>query len=799
MWTYMMAAARGDRAMSSISSRHQSNRNEFDSPSIYHFNRVQRPLYNTTHRAPQLSNGPVSISTTPFGSNTIYQSYMPQTASLDSFNSGATNPSFSTTGGTPPPPPIGGSGRVAPATGSGTTPTAGRRQQAAAALPFTTRNRPEVATELPVTPKNNHLSQAVIESERGDVQDQPSAGRRGKLSSLRRSLNALRCRISKRGRSKPPDQFLDKFSAASATSDTRLHQAGCVAPQAVPSDGVCSRLSVDPSLPSHYRWLSVVSLAVLYNIIFVIGRAVFWELNKQASVLWWILDYLCDFIYLTDTLVHCHEGYLEQGLLVRDAPKLRKHYFSKQRWWLDVVSMLPTDLAYIWWAPSSCAATRLPCPIIVRINRLLRLPRMWEWFDRTETATGYPNAFRICKVVLAILVLIHWNACLYFAISYALGFSTDNWVYNINGPKNLTLSRQYIYSFYWSTLTLTTIGETPTPENDAEYLFVVADFLAGVLIFATIVGNIGSMISNMNVTRVEFQNRMDGVKQYMAFRKVGGELEARVIRWFAYTWAQSGALDEERVLAALPDKLKAEIAIRVHMDTLRQVRIFQDCEPGLLEALVLKLKLQVFSPGDYICRKGDVGKEMYIVKRGSLSVVADDGITVLATLGAGSVFGEVSVLEIAGNRTGNRRTANVRSIGYSDLFCLAKRDLWETLADYPEARASLTERGCQLLRKDGLLDEAVFANAQQTQDSLESGVARLEQTVENLNLRLARLLAEYSASQAKLKQRISKLEDRRCSYWSNESLPSFKTKLTSADKRKKTTTKQQKANKTSNQ
>lgn len=48
--------------------------------------------------------------------------------------------------------------------------------------------------------------------------------------------------------------------------------------------------------------------------------------------------------------------------------------------------------------------------------------------------------------------------------------------------------------------------------------------------------------------------------------------------------------------------------------------------------------------------------------------------------------------------------------GYSDLFCLAKRDLWETLADYPEARASLTERGCQLLRKDGLLDEDVFAS-----------------------------------------------------------------------------------------
>ena len=35
-----------------------------------------------------------------------------------------------------------------------------------------------------------------------------------------------------------------------------------------------------------------------------------------------------------------------------------------------------------------------------------------------------------------------------------------------------SLASQYIYSFYWSTLTLTTIGETPPPCVDAEYLFV---------------------------------------------------------------------------------------------------------------------------------------------------------------------------------------------------------------------------------------------------------------------------------------------------------------------------------------
>ena len=54
-----------------------------------------------------------------------------------------------------------------------------------------------------------------------------------------------------------------------------------------------------------------------------------------------------------------------------------------------------------------------------------------------------------------------------------------------------------------------------------------------------------------------------------------------------------------------------------------------------------RLWFEVFSPGDYVCRKGDVGKEMYIIKRGKLDVVADDGRQIYVTLGDGAVFGEV--------------------------------------------------------------------------------------------------------------------------------------------------------------
>ena len=99
--------------------------------------------------------------------------------------------------------------------------------------------------------------------------------------------------------------------------------------------------------------------------------------------------------------------------------------------------------------------------------------------------------------------------------------------------------------------------------QDVEYLFVTFDFLVGVLIFATIVGNIGSMITNMNAARAEFQNKMDAIKQYMVFRKVGQDLENRIIKWFDYLWSNKQAMDEETVLSMLPDKLKVRLTAHI--------------------------------------------------------------------------------------------------------------------------------------------------------------------------------------------------------------------------------------------
>ena len=42
-----------------------------------------------------------------------------------------------------------------------------------------------------------------------------------------------------------------------------------------------------------------------------------------------------------------------------------------------------------------------------------------------------------------------------------------------------SLTRQYVQCFYWSTFTLTTIGELTKPHTTLEFSFVILDFLLG--------------------------------------------------------------------------------------------------------------------------------------------------------------------------------------------------------------------------------------------------------------------------------------------------------------------------------
>nr|XP_046260159.1 cyclic nucleotide-gated cation channel alpha-4 [Scatophagus argus] len=506
---------------------------------------------------------------------------------------------------------------------------------------------------------------------------------------------------------------------------------------------------VDPADQFYYIWLQIMILPIVYNSVIIILRTCFTAIALSYLPVWLTLDYLSDIMYMVDMIITVHTGYLDQGILIKDLTQLKKRYLHSKRFLRDLVSLLPTDFLYFVFG--------IQTPL-VRINRFLRMPRLNEALDRMETRTSYPNTFRISKLMIYIFVLIHWNACLYFALSSYIGFGSDRWVYpNITDPEFASMRRQYFYCFWFSAQIFTTVGDTPLPKREEEYLFMIADLLIAVLVFASIVGNVGNVITSLRDRDNVFFPNHELVKAYLRSHHISKELRQRIDNWYQHLHINKKIMRENEILSQLPVHLRTEIAVSVHLPTLTKVTIFQNCEKSLLEELVLKLTPQVFSPGEYVCRKGDVGHEMYIIKEGKLAVVADDGVTEFAVLSEGNFFGEISILNIKGNKSGNRRTANIRSIGHSDLFSLSKEDLTDVLSEFPAAKRLLEEKGRQILTKMGMLEESGEGEEREA-EKVETKIKRLESKLEILQTKLARLMVELESSNRKMQARVEQLE-----------------------------------------
>ncbi len=112
-------------------------------------------------------------------------------------------------------------------------------------------------------------------------------------------------------------------------------------------------------------------------------------------------------------------------------------------------------------------------------------------------------------------------------------------------------------------------------------------------------------------------------------------------------------------------------------DVLKKVTIFRDGDPLFLSQVILALRPEVAAPGEILIRKGDLGREMYIIVRGEAEVLDESG-RVLKTFRDGDVFGEVALL------IHSARTATVRAKTAIDLMALDKASFDRILHDYPQ-------------------------------------------------------------------------------------------------------------------
>ncbi|KAJ3228248.1 hypothetical protein HDU81_006252, partial [Chytriomyces hyalinus] len=112
--------------------------------------------------------------------------------------------------------------------------------------------------------------------------------------------------------------------------------------------------------------------------------------------------------------------------------------------------------------------------------------------------------------------------------------------------------------------------------------------------------------------------------------------------------------------------------------------LFKGLDEKFLNTLSNAMQSRIYNPGEFVVRKGEIGKAMFFVLKGEVEVISEDGETILNVMKEQSFFGEIGVLFSV------PRTASCRAYGRCMILALTKERLQKVLQLYPKVAEAIS-------------------------------------------------------------------------------------------------------------
>ncbi|XP_061096464.1 potassium/sodium hyperpolarization-activated cyclic nucleotide-gated channel 2 [Conger conger] len=479
---------------------------------------------------------------------------------------------------------------------------------------------------------------------------------------------------------------------------------------------------IHPYSDFRFYWDFTMLMFMVGNLIIIPVGITFFK--DETTTPWIIFNVVSDTFFLMDLVLNFRTGivYEDNTEIILDPKKIKTKYLKT--WFVvDFVSSIPVDYIFlivekgidseVYKTARALRIVRftkiLSLLRLLRLSRLIRYIHQWEEiFHMTYDLAS--AVMRIFNLIGMMLLLCHWDGCLQFLVPMLQDFPEDCWV-SLNKMVNDSWSELYSFALFKAMSHMLCIGYgRQAPESMSDIWLTMLSMIVGATCYAMFIGHATALIQSLDSSRRQYQEKYKQVEQYMSFHKLPADFRQKIHDYYEHRY-QGKMFDEESILEELNEPLREEIVNFNCRKLVASMPLFANADPNFVTAMLTKLRFEVFQPGDYIIREGTIGKKMYFIQHGVVSVLTKG--TMGMKLSDGSYFGEICLL------TRGRRTASVRADTYCRLYSLSVDNFNEVLEEYPMMRRAFEtvaiDRLDRIGKKNSILTHKV-------QHDLNSGV-----------------------------------------------------------------------------
>lgn len=206
------------------------------------------------------------------------------------------------------------------------------------------------------------------------------------------------------------------------------------------------------------------------------------------------------FIYILDMFLSINTMFYSNGFLVKTRKAIIKNYIKS-----DSIMDLLSLISFLFYNNED---NRLDIKIM-RFLFFFRIKNLYQNYSRINEKFQtkiriHPSFLDLINLFIFSFYILNTFACFWYFLS---NFNSKqmNWLMKAE-IENTDFQTKYIYSLYWSTVTIMTVGYGDiTPSNNLERIFNIFTIFFGCGLFAYFINNIGIIVGKITKEKNIFE------------------------------------------------------------------------------------------------------------------------------------------------------------------------------------------------------------------------------------------------------------------------------------------------------